>query len=821
VEAQRVAENGLEFAGRARFAYFIDVIGPQLALIRTLRGLTKKLGSFDDEAGIEQHFASVPAATLPQCWYWIRKLQARFFAGDYDGALDASSKAQRFLWAAPSIFETAEYHFYSALAHAAACDSAFPDRQRQHLDALAAHHRQLETWAENCPENFENRVALVGAEIERVQGQPLEAENLYEQAIRSAFENGFVHNEAVANEFAARFYLARGFEKIAYTYLRDARHCYVRWGAVGKVRQLDELYPQLREEGPVPGPTSTIGTPVEHLDLATVIKVSQAVSGEIVLEKLIDTLMRTAVEHAGAERGLLLLPRGVEQRIEAEATTSGETIIVRLGEASVARAVVPESIVHYVVRTQETVILDDASGQSPFSGDTYIRQQHARSILCLPLINQAKLIGVLYLENNLAPHVFTPARIAVLKLLASQAAISLENTRLYRDLEEREAKIRRLVDANIVGIFIWNLEGAIIDANEAFLQIVGYSREDLTSGGLRWTDLTPADWHGRDERAVAELEETGILHPFEKEYFRKDGSRVPVTIGGAIFEGSTDQGVAFVLDLSKQKHAEEALQRAQTELTHVARVITLGELTASIAHEVTQPLAGMVTNANATLRWLVRDSPDLAEASEAVRRIIRDGNRASGVIERMRVLFKKAPTAKESVDINDIIQEVLAITQAESQRNRVLLRTEFARDLPTVTGDRIQLQQVILNLLVNAIEAMSGVREGQRELGVSSEEVTGISGESQEAKFADKALADAERSHVLITVQDSGPGLDPEALDHLFDAFYTTKPQGLGMGLAISRSIIEAHGGRLWAKANASRGALFQFTLPIRDEKIS
>jgi PAS domain S-box-containing protein len=821
VEAQRVAENGLEFAGRARFAYFIDIIGPQLALIRTLRGLTGKFGSFDDETGVEQHFAGVPAATLPRCWYWIRKLQARFFAGDYEAALDASSKAQRLLWTAPSIFETAEYHFYSALSHSASCDSSFPDRQRQHLDALVAHHRQLEIWAENCPENFENRVALVGAEIERIQGQPLKAEYLYERAIRSAFANGFVHNEALANELASRFYAARGFEKIAHTYLRDARHCYVRWGAVGKVRYLDELYPQLRKEEPVPGATSTIGTPVEHLDLATVIKVSQAVSGEIVLEKLIDTLMRTAVEHAGAERGLLLLPRGVEQRIEAEATTSGETIIVRLGEASVAQAAVPESIVHYVGRTQEAVILDDASVQPPFSGDSYIRQRHARSILCLPLINQAKLIGLLYLENNLAPHVFTPARIAVLKLLASQAAISLENTRLYRDLEEREAKIRRLVDANIVGIFIWNLEGAIIDANEAFLQIVGYSREDLTSGGLRWTDLTPADWHGRDERAVAELETTGLLHPFEKEYFRKDGSRVPVTIGGAIFEGSNDHGVAFVLDLSKQKHAEEALQKAQTELAHVARVITLGELTASIAHEVTQPMAGMVTNANATLRWLARDSPDLDEAREAVRRIIRDGNRASGVIARMRVLFKKAPPAKEPVDINDIIQEVFAITQAESQRNRVLLRTEFASDLPMVTGDRIQLQQVILNLLVNAIEAMSGVREGQRELWISSEKVTEIPGELLEAKFADKALADAEWSHVLVAVRDSGPGLDPEALDHLFDAFYTTKPHGLGMGLAISRSIIEAHGGRLWAKTNASRGALFQFTLPIRDETIS
>ena len=207
--------------------------------------------------------------------------------------------------------------------------------------------------------------------------------------------------------------------------------------------------------------------------------------------------MRTAIEHAGAERGLLILPRGVEQWIEAEATTSGDTIIVRLREASVAEAGVPESIVHYVVRTQESVILDDASAENPFSTDSYIRRHHARSILCLPLINQAKLVGVLYLENNLTPYVFTPTRIAVLKLLASQAAISLENTRLYRDLEEREAKIRRLVDANIIGICIWNLEGEIIEANEAFLHMAEYSREDLVSGRVRWTDLTPAEWRER------------------------------------------------------------------------------------------------------------------------------------------------------------------------------------------------------------------------------------------------------------------------------------------------------------------------------------
>jgi GAF domain-containing protein len=305
---------------------------------------------------------------------------------------------------------------------------------------LAAHHRALQVWAETCPENFENRAALVGAEIARIEGRALDAEELYEQAIRSTRASGFVHNEALAYELAASFYAARGFEQIAELYLRNARDCYLRWGANGKVRQLDNRYPHLRHDGPCPGPTRTIEAPVDSLDLATVLKVSQAVSGEIVLEQLLDTLMRTALAHAGATRGLLLLSRGAEQWIEAEATTSGDTVIVRRRGASMTAATLPESIVHYVVRTHESVLLGDASGPNPFSADPYLRQQHARSLLCVPLLNQTKLIGVLYLENHLTPHVFMPPRIAVLTLLASQAAISLENTRLYGDLEEREAK---------------------------------------------------------------------------------------------------------------------------------------------------------------------------------------------------------------------------------------------------------------------------------------------------------------------------------------------------------------------------------------------
>ena len=571
LEVQAEAEHGLVFAEKTRFGLVIHDITVQLALIRMLRGLTPKFGCFDDaqlnEVRTEHHLSSDRSLATPACRYWIRKLQARCIAGDYATAIDAASKAQPLLWTVSALFEEAEYHFYGALAQAACCDSAPAGERLQHLNAVAAHHQQLQVWAENCPENFENRAALVGAEIARIEGRVLDAEQLYEQAIHSAQANGFVHNEALTDELAARFYAARGFEDIAHLYLRKARYCYLRWGADGKVRQLEEMYPRLRSEEPAPGPTSTIATPVEHLDLATVIKVSQAVSSEIVLEKLIHTLMRTAIEQAGAERGLLILARGGEQRIAAEATTSGDTVNVQTRDLPVSEAMLPESVLYYVLHTRDSIILDDASAQPQFAADPYIRQHRARSILCLPLTNQARLIGALYLENNLTTRAFTPTRITVLKLIASQAAISLENTRLYRDLEQREAKILRLVESNVVGVVMWTLDGAIVGANEAFLQMVQYGHEDIASGRVRWTDLTPAEWRERDERALAELKATGRVQPFEKEYFRKDGGRVPVLIGAALFkESGNEGGVAFVLDLSEQRRAEGEIRALKDQL---------------------------------------------------------------------------------------------------------------------------------------------------------------------------------------------------------------------------------------------------------------
>jgi PAS domain S-box-containing protein len=513
-----------------------------------------------------------------------------------------------------------------------------------------------------------------------------------------------------------------------------------------------------------------------------------------VLEKLVETVLRTAIEHAGAERGLLVLPRGGELSIHTEANTGDRSVIVRRREAPVSAAELPESVVRYSARTLERVILEDASARHPFSSDDYIVHRRPRSVLCLPLVKQGALVALLYLENSLAPNVFTPARIAVLELLASEAAMSLDNSRLYRELQEGEAKIRRLVEANIIGVVITEFDGPIIEANDAFLDMVGYSRDELRAGRLQWTALTPAEWHAATQRSITQIRATGRCDSYEKEFIRKDGSRVPVLIGGAAFEETRTQAVAFVVDLSERKRAEEALQRTQAELAHITRVTTLGELAASIAHEVNQPLAAIVADATASLNWLAAAPPDLDRVRDALDAIVTDGHRAAEVIQRIRQLARKSAPRKDRLDVNSIVRDVEPLVQAELRRHEVALTLDLASGLPPVLGDRVQLQQVLLNLVMNGIEAMAAVTDRPRELLIRSHP--------------------HEEAQVLVAVQDTGVGIDPNDVDQLFSAFFTTKPAGMGMGLSISRSIVEAHGGRLWATPNAGHGATFHFALP-------
>ena len=681
-EVQTECENGLVFAKRVRFGLVIQLCGSQLGLIRTLRGATPTLGSLDhdeySEPEVERHLAGNPNLVFAEFYYWTRKVQARFFAGDYAAAADAAFKGQRLYWTAAAMFETADFRFYAALSHAGAWNLASPEERGQHFEALSAHYKQLEVWARHAPQTFENRAALVAAEIARIEGRILNAQEFYERAIKSARTHGFVHNEACANELAGLFYSTRGFEKVALAYLREARYCYLRWGADGKVRQLDQLYPQARAERSSSDAMATIQTAVEHLDLATVIKVSEAISGEIVLDKLIDTLLRTAVEHAGAERGLLILPRGEDYRIEVEVTTSRNEVRVNPRQAGVTAADLPESVFRYALRTGESVLLQDAVTQGSFCADDYIREHHARSVLCMPIVKQTRLLGMLYLENNLTPRAFTPARMAVLKLLASEAAISMENARLYRDLADRAETLRVL----------------------------------------------------------------------------------------------------------------------QMELAHAGRLATMGQLAASIAHEVNQPIGAVRNNAHAALRFLAAESPDLQEVREALECVVSETYRAGDILGGIRDQIKKAPPRKERVDLSEAIGEVIALVRGELLKNHVSVQTKLAQGLPPAHGDRVQLQQVVLNLIVNAIEAMAGVGERERELVVSTE-VRGAEG-------------------LLVAVQDSGPGIAPRDRERIFESFVTTKEGGVGIGLSICRAIVEAHGGRLWADANQPRGALLRFTLPVK-----
>jgi len=323
---------------------------------------------------------------------------------------------------------------------------------------------------------------------------------------------------------------------------------------------------------------------------------------------------------------------------------------------------------------------------------------------------------------------------------------------------------------------------------------VGYDREALVSGHIRWTDLTPPEFRERDAQAIEELDSTGTIQPYEKEYFRKDGSRVPILIGAATFEDGGNQGVAFVLDLTEPKHAALALQEVQTELAHTNRLAAMGQLTASIAHEVNQPLGAMVTNAQAGLRFLDARTPDLKEVREALASIVEGGHRASDVVSRIRAFVRKAPARMERFDMNEAIREVTVVARGEAAKNGISVVVQLEEGLPPIDGDRIQLQQVVLNLMINAIEAMCGIGDGPRELRIE----TGTSGSDS----------------ISVAVRDSGPGLDPGNSDHLFEAFYTTKAEGLGIGLSICRSIVEAHEGTLTARSNLPRGAIFEFTLP-------
>jgi PAS domain S-box-containing protein len=571
VEVEREAEARLAFCRTSAFVDWTKAVSTQAALIRNLRGSTTQFGSLDDqhfdELQMESYFATQPHLLEAECWYWVRKLQVRFLAGDYAAAVDASSHAQALIWTSSSFLESADAHFYGALSHAESCDGASAEAYQQHFQALNAHQRQLDIWAEHCPDNFENRAALVGAEIARIQSRDLDAMRLYEKAIQSSRENGFVNNEALAYERASAFYRSRGFDQFADTYLRNARACYATWGADGKVRQLEALYPYLTDEYPPSDPTRTVLTPIEHFDLSAVLKVSQAVQGETNLETLITAVMRLALEHAGAQRGLLISPHGDAYRIDAEAKSSHESVAVDLRHTSLGVDDLPWSVFQYVLRTRERVLLQDASAESEFAPDEYLRKHRTRSLLCIPLVKQARLAGIIYLENNLTSGAFTPARMALLEVLASDAAVSLENARLYRDLQEGERESRLIVETIPGFVAGFSPVGEVEFVNKGLIEYCGQGLEAMKL----WS--TNGTVHVDDLPHVVELFTRGITsgepYDFDARIRGYDGIYRWFQIRGLPLRDMGGQIVrwySLLVDIDDRKRAETELSALKDQL---------------------------------------------------------------------------------------------------------------------------------------------------------------------------------------------------------------------------------------------------------------
>jgi signal transduction histidine kinase len=416
---------------------------------------------------------------------------------------------------------------------------------------------------------------------------------------------------------------------------------------------------------------------------------------------------------------------------------------------------------------------------------------------------------------DFAEFVSSIRELGVLKALR-EAKERAKLTRAQEALRRSEAYLAEAQRLSHTGSFGWEVSSGKIYWSEETFRIFEWDPSIEPT-----LDLILQRTHSEDRALIREVIDRVSLErkDFDVEHrlLMPDGSVKYLRFVGrlSINESGSLECMGAVADITERELAELKIRQMHAELAHMTRVLTVGEMTASIAHEISQPLAAIVTNGTAGLRWLSRDSPDLEQTSQAIRRMIRDGKRASEVVSRMRALFKKAPAVQEPLEINEVIREVITLTQNELQRNVVLLRTQLASDLPPVIGDRIQLQQVILNLILNAIQAIGAVTDGPRELELISEKASPSERGSKTENNRENDLAAANCAEVLITVRDSGPGFDPQNIDRLFSAFYTTKPQGLGMGLSISRSIIEAHAGRLWANVNAPRGAVFQFALPV------
>ncbi len=801
-------QKRLAFVRKAHYDDVADLLVSQQRFILNMQGRTISFSSFSDadfdENAFEEKIARSQMALLP-FWYDVLKLQARFLSGDLEQALVIGKRAETRLWSSPNHIEVTQFHFFYGLTLAAAHDRV-PEEQREELrKTLETYCATLRDWAANCPENFQHKHDLLAAEYARITHRLPVAEELYKSAILLARETGFIQNEGIANELAAMFYMERGLETIGHACLREARNCYARWGAEGKVRQFEARYPWLAEASPLEV-AGTIAARLEQLDLLAVVKQQHAISGEILPERLAETLLRIVLESAGAQKAYLFVVPDSEL-LAVVRPGQGELSVEFNRAPSSGGPCVAGSILNYVKRSRETVILRDASSDTGvFSNDAYLRRARPKSVLCMPISRGTKLLGALYLENNLAADAFTPARRSMLEMISSQAAISLETAGIYSDLQRSEGDLqsqtrilRSILDSMGDGVVVANERGEFLLFNAAAERILGAG---ATLGGPEsWAQkyglylpdqVTP---YPATELPLAKAIREGALvreaEIFVRHSKRPQGLWLSVSASPLRSEnGPVYGGVAVLTDITVRREFEQNLRTAKEAAEAANR--TKDQFLAMLSHELRTPLTPILGGINALEG---EATPASQETLEMMRRnLMLETRLIDDLLDLNSIAKGKLQFQLKPMDAHQAILGAMETCRQQLSTHQVTLALDASAHF--VNGDANRMEQIVRNLLLNAVRFTP-------------------SGGTIELRTTNPTAGTFQFS-----CRDNGQGIEKNDLTRIFNPFEQAGRSvkqgygGLGLGLAISKAIVEALGGTIAAHSpGRNQGSTFEITL--------
>lgn len=777
-------------------------------MILCLKGLTKDIPSFNDDQFDEDKYVEhvrkeneIPFAIV---WYYIIKTQTFFLFENYEQALKTAEKTQKHIETIIGSIALPEHCFYYSLTLTYLYPDASDNDRKYYLKILKMNLKKLKKWADSSPENFYHKYLLILAQMDHILEKKNTAPRLYEKAIKSAEESGYSQNKAITNECAAKYFLHNGFMTIAKTYMTEALYEYYKWGATAKANFIEKRYPQLipaaKKDENVFEQTITQNV-VEDLDWNSMLKASQTISGEIVLGTLLKKMLEIMIENAGAQRGIFILDRNGTLKIEAESHIDEKEVIVLQSIPVKTYSEIPSNIVNYSARKVDTVILDNATEKHLFSNDPYFSKKTKKSILCTPVVYQGKFIGLLYLENDLVPYAFTSERVQLLSLLSSQAAISIENARLYQSLDESEKKYRSIFENATEGIFQAIKDGRILTANDALANILGYdSSKHILEDSSKKINQFFVNQQDIDSFQKI-LRSQNHAKGFETRLYKKDGSMIDVSINAHNVYDS-NQNFLYV-----EGNLEDIGQKRRTEILKIekeraeAATQAKSDFLANMSHEIRTPMNAIIGLSHLALKTKLtiqqRDYLTLiSDSSQNLLGIINDILDFSK-IEAGKLIVEQAPFPLEQV-----LKDLSNLIGARAKAKGIEIAISCPQSVSTnLIGDSLRLGQVLLNLASNSIKF---TEKGEIVISVRQLEQT------------DDTVT------LAFSVMDTGIGMTKEQMDRLFQSFSqadtstTRKYGGTGLGLAISKKIVRMMEGEISVESKPDVGSTFHFTATFR-----